>query len=56
MLLQVDLSTSSIRPGRDIAWMKSLKTNALAAVEASSADITVHTSNWSHDLDQACHS
>lgn len=51
-MLQVDLSTSSIRPGRDIEWLRNLKVNTLAAVEASQADLTVHTSNWAHDLDQ----
>ena len=50
--MQVDLSTSSIRPGRDIEWLRALKTHTLAAVEASNADITVNTSNWIHDLDQ----
>ena len=49
---QVDLSTSSIRPGREREWLRALKTNTLAAVEASNANITVHTSNWMHDLDQ----
>lgn len=51
---QVDLSTSSIRPGRDIGWLRALKDNALAAVDASQAEITVHSSNWQHDLDQVC--
>lgn len=51
-LLQVDLATSSIRPARSPAWQQSLGATLLAAVEESTADITVFTGTWQHDIDQ----
>jgi len=50
---QVDLATASIRPGQPPAWLAALKDRLLAAAAASSADITVHSGTWQHDLDQA---
>ncbi|MEW5305440.1 MAG: hypothetical protein WDW36_007979 [Sanguina aurantia] len=49
---QVDLATSSIRPARSPAWQQSLGATLLAAVEESTADITVFTGTWQHDIDQ----
>ncbi|KAK9830263.1 hypothetical protein WJX72_010668 [[Myrmecia] bisecta] len=49
---QVDLLQSSIRPGKDTAWMGALKDRLCAEVAHSSANITIHCSNWQHDLDQ----
>lgn len=50
--LQVDLATSSIRPARSPAWQQSLGATLLAAVQESTADITVFTGTWQHDIDQ----
>ncbi|CAK9235934.1 unnamed protein product [Sphagnum troendelagicum] len=50
---QVDLSTSSIRPGQDDAWLQAFQQEILQAVSASSAKICVHCGTWSHDIDQA---
>jgi len=50
--LQVDLSTASLRPGRDSAWLGALTQRVMANVAASEAHITVHSSSWLHDLDQ----
>ena len=52
MLLQVDLTTASLRPGRDSAWLGALTQRVMANVSASEARITVHSSSWLHDLDQ----
>lgn len=51
--LQVDLSTSSIRPGQPPAWQAALQTNLQAAVRGSTARIKVITGTWQHDVDQA---
>jgi hypothetical protein len=53
MPLQVDLSTSSIRPGQPPAWQAALQQTLQGAVAASSASITVFTGTWQHDVDQA---
>lgn len=50
---QVDLSTSSIRPGQPPAWQAALQTNLQAAVRGSTARIKVITGTWQHDVDQA---
>ena len=52
VVLQVDLSTASLRPGRDSAWLGALTQRVMANVAASEAHITVHSSSWLHDLDQ----
>lgn len=52
LLLQVDLTTASLRPGRDSAWLRALTLRVMANVAASEARITVHSSSWLHDLDQ----
>ncbi len=52
MLLQVDLTTASLRPGRDSEWLGALTQRVMANVSASEARITVHSSSWLHDLDQ----
>lgn len=49
---QVDLDTSSIRPGQPSDWFAALHGRVLANVGASAAKITVHVGNWKHDLDQ----
>ncbi len=49
----MDLSTSSIRPGQDEAWLQAFQQEILKAVSASSAKICVHCGTWSHDIDQA---
>lgn len=50
---QVDLSTSSIRPGHSYSWLKIFKDELLSAVSLSSARIIVHSGTWSHDVNQA---
>jgi hypothetical protein len=51
--LQVDLSTSSIRPGQPPAWQAALQDTLQAAVANSSANIKIFTGTWQHDVDQA---
>jgi hypothetical protein len=50
--LQVDLSSSAIRPGKDEAWLNALKERIFLSLEESEASVTVHVGNWQHDLDQ----
>ena len=53
--LQVDLNTSSIRPGKPPAWFDSLRQNTLNAVRDAAArgvNIHVHCGSWLHDVDQ----
>jgi hypothetical protein len=49
---QVDLSGSSIRPGKRAGWGAALKHRVLSGVEACDGKVTVHVGNWKHDLDQ----
>lgn len=51
--LQVDLSTSSIRPGQPLSWQQALTQQLHASVGASSAAIQVLTGTWQHDVLQA---
>lgn len=50
---QVDLATSSIRPGQPAAWQTALQETLQAAVAESKARISVFTGTWQHDVDQA---
>ena len=53
--LQVDLNTSSIRPGKPPSWFDSLRRHTLNAVESAAArgvKIHVHCGSWLHDVDQ----
>jgi Leucine-rich repeat (LRR) protein len=50
---QVDLATSSIRPGEGAEWQARLRQRVLDNVASCSGSITVHTGSWKHDLDQA---
>ncbi|CAM6122601.1 unnamed protein product [Calypogeia fissa] len=50
---QVDLTRSSIRPGKDQQWLNAFTEELLSAVSSSSANIAVHCGSWSHDLEQA---
>jgi hypothetical protein len=50
---QVDLATSSIRPGEDASWHATLKRRVLENVAACGGTVVVHTGSWRHDLDQA---
>jgi hypothetical protein len=52
-LTQVNLATSSIRPGQPAAWQSALQDTLQEAVAASKASITVLTGTWQHDVDQA---
>lgn len=49
---QVDLSWSSIRPGKDAAWGAALKHRVLSGVGECKGKVTIHVGNWKHDLDQ----
>ena len=49
---QIDLSTSSIRPGQPGEWHAALRERVMQSVQSSRAQIQVHVGNWSHDLDQ----
>lgn len=51
--LQVDLSTSSIRPGKPASWHADLQETLQTAVAQSTARIAVYTGTWQHDVDQA---
>ena len=53
--LQVDLNTSSIRPGKPPSWFDSLRNHTLHAVESAAArgvNVHVHCGSWLHDVDQ----
>lgn len=50
---QVNLATSSIRPGQPAGWQSALQDALQEAVAASKASITVLTGTWQHDVDQA---
>jgi len=51
--MQVDLTTSSIRPGQPVGWQSALQDTLQGAVARSTARITVFTGTWQHDVDQA---
>jgi hypothetical protein len=50
---QVNLATSSIRPGQPAAWQSAMQQTLQESVAASKAAITVFTGTWQHDVDQA---
>ncbi|KAF8072363.1 PPOX1 [Scenedesmus sp. PABB004] len=50
---QVDLATSSIRPGRPRAWQAALQASLQASLSGSTARVRVFTGTWQHDVDQA---
>ena len=50
---QVDLYASSIRPSRSNVWFKRFRRILREGLEASSADVDVHTGSWAHDTHQA---
>ena len=50
---QIDLSSSSIRPGKGAEWGAALRKRSLDGVEHCKGKVTVHVGNWKHDLDQA---
>lgn len=55
MAIQVDLSTSSIRPGKGQAWLDVLKENILNSVREAAAqnvNVMVHSGSWEHDVQQ----
>jgi hypothetical protein len=52
-LLQVDLATSSIRPGQPPSWQQAMTQQLHTSVGASSAAIQVLTGTWQHDMLQA---
>ena len=52
---QVDLASSSIRPGEGGPWFEGLKGRVLASVAAAArgrAALHVHVGNWRHDIEQ----
>jgi hypothetical protein len=49
---QIDLASSSIRPGQAREWFGALRERVLGSVGRSVAQMHVHVGNWSHDLDQ----
>eukprot|EP00249_Psilotum_nudum_P022238 c28429_g1_i2 orf=1054-1815(+) len=49
---QVDLASSTMRPGADKTWLHCFKEELLNAVTKSQAKITVHCGIWVHDLQQ----
>lgn len=51
--MQVNLATSSIRPGQPADWQGALQDNLQSAVSSSKAAISVFTGTWQHDVDQA---
>ena len=51
-MLQVDLKSASLRPGKDNAWLEALTQRVMTSVSASEARIHVHSGSWLHDLDQ----
>ncbi|KAL4428234.1 hypothetical protein ABPG75_002323 [Micractinium tetrahymenae] len=50
---QVDLGTSSIRPGQGSDWHAILRHRVLKGVTGCRGQVVVHTGSWRHDLDQA---
>ena len=53
--VQVDLNTSSIRPGKPPTWFESLRQNTLDGVSEAATrgvKIHVHCGSWLHDVDQ----
>jgi len=50
---QVDLYASSIRPSRSNVWFQRFRRILRAGLEASRADVDVHTGSWAHDTHQA---
>lgn len=51
--MQVNLATSSIRPGQPSGWQAALQDTLQSAVASSKAAISVFTGTWQHDVDQA---
>lgn len=51
--MQVNLATSSIRPGQPAGWQAALQDTLQSAVASSKAAISVFTGTWQHDVDQA---
>ncbi len=51
-MVQVELTSASLRPAQIQEWADTLKARLLAAVSKSAASITLHSSDWSCDLDQ----
>lgn len=54
--MQVDLNTSSIRPGKSQAWLDALRQNILGSVQVAAGHgvmIVAHTGSWEHDVVQA---
>ncbi len=52
-LTQVDLTTASIRPGKDADWLLRVQQQILGSIASSAAKVVVHSGTWQHDLDQA---
>ena len=55
--MQVDLNTSSIRPGESRAWLDALRQNILHNVQAAAllgVNMVAHTGSWEHDVAQVC--
>lgn len=50
--MQVDLQTSSIRPGDGASWRAALRERVRAEVASTHADVTIHVGNWYHDVRQ----
>lgn len=50
---QVDLTTASIRPGKDADWLLRVQQRILGSIASSAAKVVVHSGTWQHDLDQA---
>lgn len=50
---QIDLATSSIRPGHGPDWHAILRHRVLKGVAGCRGQVVVHTGSWRHDLDQA---
>lgn len=50
---QIDLSKSSIRPGEEEKWEKTLCNRLLHGVSTCPGKIVVHVGNWQHDLQQS---
>jgi hypothetical protein len=55
--MQVDLNTSSIRPGKSREWLDALRQNIQHSVRVAAelgVTITAHTGSWEHDVAQVC--
>jgi len=50
---QIELSKSSIRPGEEEEWEKTLCNKLLDGVSKCPGNIVVHVGNWQHDLQQS---